>query len=131
MPPVMSKLTFWFLATAPSVERTAGSMTGWLLKLVVVSPHAQLATLWMRPPEMLLALVMFRTRRFRRAWVTVLAPTPLTWMRRNVRCIAGPASALITVLVPRLVVGVSDATFTSAVTEPVTGPVGAGGAGTH
>src|SRR5262245_43640477 len=126
MPVVMLKLTAWFSATAPSVEMTAPSMTGWLFQLVVNSGHAQLVMRWICPPLTLWALATVDTRRLRSAEVTVRAPTLLTWMRRKVRLMPGPASTLSRLLLPRLLVGVSEATDTSARTVATAGAGGAG-----
>ena len=88
---------------------------------------------WMRPPETLWALVTFATCNSRWAPVTCRVPTPATRTRRKVRCTAGPASALSSLLVPKLVVRLSDVTEVSASTTAAGAPVGqtSGGPPTH
>src|SRR5437773_2747128 len=119
---VMSNSTPCFKATLPTAASTGPSMAGWLFRVIVRSPHAQLLMAWICPPELLFEPLADDTCRCSLAEVTGCVPVPVTLMRRKVR-FTGLASATSIVLAPALLVGLAAFTKASAVT------VAAGAAG--
>src|SRR5947208_5203109 len=133
MAELTSKSTVRPCATAPAVASAGPSIAGCVFQVMVRSFQPQSVIGWMRPPETLWALVTFATCNRKWAPVTCRVPTPATRTRRNVRCLAGPASALSSLLVPKFVVALSDVTEVSASTTAAGAPVGqtSGGPPTH
>ena len=118
-----SKSTPCFKAHLPTVAST-GPIAGWLFQVIVFSPHEQSLTVCICPPELLLEPVADATCRCSLAEWTGWVPMPVTLMRRKVR-FTGLASAVRSLLVPALAVGLLIFTRASAVT------VATGAAGGH